>query len=196
VCHTFQEPVTDGQTPRTFKEATPEHPYKLGEIHSPLICSFCHTGGRDPVPACAGCHTTQSLFRQGKNPALPGLKGAPPAIMADVDCDSCHDVSKPYNLANVIIQCEGCHSKGYGDMVQMWKDGAKSGRAKASAAIDGICQQLSAVSGNEAQSLKTLIDQMQSALDQVDKAGPQHNTDFADAVYEQIVKLAAEKTKK
>jgi len=34
--------------------------------------------------------------------------------------------------------------------------------------------------------------QLQSALEQVDRAGPQHNTDLADAIYEQIVNLAAD----
>jgi hypothetical protein len=195
VCHAFQERVADPGNPDLFKEATPQHPYKLGQIHADLPCSSCHTGGRAPMPSCAGCHTTQSLFRQGKSPGLPGLKGTPPAIMADLDCDSCHDVSKPHMLANVTAQCEGCHSKGYGDMVQMWKDDAQSGRAKASAAIDTMRKQLSGAGGNEAQALKTLVDQMQSTLEQVDKAGPQHNTDFADAIYKQIVKLAAETTK-
>jgi NapC/NirT cytochrome c family, N-terminal region/Cytochrome c3 len=194
VCHEFQQPVSDGTAPNTFRLTTPEHPYQLLGLHADLKCSACHMGGPAPVPSCAGCHTAQSLFRQGKNPSLPGLTGTPPAMMAELDCDSCHDLSKPQTRENLTAQCETCHSKGYGQMLQMWIDDAKSERVKANAAIDDLRQSMAAVKiGSGARSdLETLAAQMQSALEQVDKAGPHHNPDFADAIYAQIVKLASE----
>ncbi len=193
VCHEFVQALPSARGESTFQQITLEHPYKLEGIHADLNCSRCHTGGPAPVPDCAGCHTTQSSFRKGVNPVLPGLKPTPPTVMADLSCDSCHDLSKGA-AAKVSEQCETCHDKGYGDMIQMWKEDAKTGRAKASAAIEELRKNLD---GRKKltpaqETLKQLIDQMQAALDQVDKAGAQHNTDFADAVYQQIVKLAGD----
>ena len=194
VCHEFQLPIPDGVPPGTAKQITPEHPYKLEGIHTDLKCSSCHTGGRGPVPSCAGCHVTQNLFRQGKSPVLPGLTGTPPTVMASLECENCHDLSKPQTTANLTAQCETCHDKGYGDMLQLWKDDAKNARAKANAAIGELRKSLEGrpAKSEQTAALKALVDQMQAALDQVDKAGAHHNTDFADAVYQRIFKLVAE----
>jgi hypothetical protein len=179
-CHDFLEPASGGQA-LAYAKGIPQHPIKLEGKHAQLNCSACHTGGPGPERACSGCHTTQSLFRQGKSPSLPGLKGTPTSVMADLDCDACHDVSKPQTQANIGAQCAGCHDKSYPDMIQMWKDDAAAGRAKAQAAIQSI-------QGNA-----ELASQLQSTLNQVDKAHAVHNTDYADAIYQQIVKLASEK---
>jgi hypothetical protein len=179
-CHDFLQPASGGQA-LAYVQGIPEHPIKLEGKHAELNCSACHTGGPSPQRTCAGCHTHQSLFRQGKSPVLPGLKATPPSVMADLDCDACHDVTKPQTPANIGAQCAGCHDKSYPDMIQMWKDDAAAGRAKALAAIQS------------AQANRELAAQLQGALDQVDKARAVHNTDFADAVYQQIVKLATEK---
>ncbi len=196
VCHEFQLPIPDGVPPGTAKQITPEHPYKLEGIHAELKCSSCHTGGRGPVPSCAGCHVTQALFRQGKSPTLPGLTGSPPTLMASLECENCHDLSKPQTTANLTAQCETCHDKGYGDMLKMWKDDAKAGRVKASAAIDELRSWLKnhPVKRDQAATVSALADQLQAALDQVDKAGAHHNTDFADAIYQQIIKSVADTT--
>ncbi len=180
VCHDFLQPAQAGQV-RAYAQAIPPHPLKLEGKHAELNCSACHTGGPAPERTCAGCHTNQTLFRQGKSPVLPGLKGTPASVMADLDCDACHDLSKPQTQANIGAQCAGCHDKAYVDMIQMWKDDAAAARSKAAAAIQGV-------QGNA-----ELVAQLQGALTQADKAGAVHNTDFADAIFQQIVRLASEK---
>lgn len=193
VCHEFQQPVSMEGVQNTFQVGTIEHPVKLEGIHAELKCSACHTGGSAPVAACAGCHTRQDLFVQGKSPSLPGSEAAP-SVMAGVDCDSCHDLSKPQTSANLAAQCEQCHEKGYGDMIQVWKEEAESGRAKARAALEGVSSAPSAGAPPKDQGtrLKTLLHQLHGALEEIDRAGAIHNPGFADAVYSQIVKLAAE----
>jgi hypothetical protein len=181
ICHDFLQPAAAVQGGPAYVQGVPEHPLKLEGKHATLNCSACHTGGPGPERTCAGCHTTQTLFRQGKSPVLPGLQGTPPSVMADLDCDACHDLSKPQTTANIAIQCVSCHDKSYADMIQMWKDDAAAGRAKAMEAIQKL------------DSSTALSAQMRDALAQVDHAVPVHNTDFADAIYQQIVKLAAEK---
>lgn len=181
VCHEFQQGVTVdnfGGVPATFQE----HPYKLEGTHLDLNCSRCHDGGRAPVADCGGCHTTQTAFRQGKAPLMQGMKPIPPAAMADLSCDSCHDMSKG-GTGKVTEQCETCHEKGYGEMAKSWIDDAKASRAKAAAAIEELRKK-----GGAAAQIAT---QMQALLEQVDAAGPQHNTELADAIYQQIIKTAA-----
>jgi hypothetical protein len=196
VCHEFQQPLPLAEAPNAFQQITPEHPYKLEGIHAQLNCSSCHSGGRAPVASCEGCHTIQSQFRGGKSPLLPGMKVTPPVVMADLACDSCHDLSKP-STTPVSAQCETCHEKGYGEMVQTWKSDAQTSRAKASAAIEDLRKSLGSGRPRNAQeqSLQQLVSQLQGALEQVDRAGPQHNTELADAVYQQIIKLATESKK-
>ena len=192
VCHEFLQssPVETGGN--AFHQAAPEHPYKLEGIHAELNCSKCHTGGPAPVADCAGCHTVQASFRKGTDPVLPGLSPTPPSVMADLSCDSCHDLSKGPS-AKVSDQCDTCHDKGTGDMVQMWKDDAKAGRAKAAAAIEDLRKSIGGgrILSPAQKEKKQLADRLQAALEQLDKAGAQHNTDFSDASYQQIVKLAA-----
>jgi hypothetical protein len=189
-CHQFLESAS-GQS-QTYRQGVPEHPLKLLGIHAELRCSQCHTGGRAPEISCAGCHTMQSGFRQGKLPELPGLHGTAPSLMAGLECEQCHDLSKPQTSANIGAQCATCHDKTYGAFIQTWVDDARAGRAKASAAIDELEKKLTAGKSGDDQ-LRALVAQMREALAQVDKAGPQHNLDFTNAVYEQAIKLAGGK---
>jgi hypothetical protein len=112
--------------------------------------------------------------------------------MADLDCESCHDLTKPQRPAELAKHCESCHDKGYGDMVQMWKDDAAAGRAKAAAAIEELKQ---SAAGRQDRGTRDaaaqLAARLESGLERVDKAGAHHNTDFADAVYQQIIKLSS-----
>ncbi len=194
VCHELRVAVPGDNAGDVSKQLMLEHPYKLEGPHSDLKCSSCHNGGRAPEPSCAGCHVVQSLFRQGKSPVLPGLTGTPPTLMAGLECENCHDLSKPQTSANLTAQCETCHSKGYGDMLKMWKDDAQAARTKASAALDVLRDSLKSnpPGSDQAARLRALVDQLQAALSQVDKAGAHHNTDFADAIYQKVMKDAAE----
>jgi hypothetical protein len=79
-------------------------------------------------------------------------------------------------------------------MIQLWKEDANSGRQKAAAAIAELQTgvQNNRFSNSQAEAVRSLISQLQNALDQSDKAGPQHNIEFADAIYAQIVELASQ----
>ncbi len=188
-CHQFLEPAGD-HAPETFIQGVPEHPVKLPGDHSKFKCSKCHTGGRAPETSCAGCHVLQSRFHQGKDINVPGLSDTPPSWMGDLDCESCHDMSNPQTTENIAAQCEVCHEQGYGDMIRIWKDDAAAGRARATEAIEALEKETAGSPRAEGE-LRALVDQMREALANVDKAGAQHNLDYANAVYEQIVNLAA-----
>jgi hypothetical protein len=187
VCHDFGLQLAGPDTGMALLKVRPEHPVKLEGAHAELSCARCHTGGPAPDASCAGCHETQRLFRQGKSPSLDGLNEVLPAVMADLDCESCHDLSKPQQSADLAKQCESCHDKGYGDMVQTWKDDAAASRAKAVAAIEELKKSISTPRDPAAQ----LAARLEAAVSGVDRAGAHHNTDFAEAVYQQVVKLAS-----
>ena len=193
-CHDFgiKYDVPDGVI--AYVKTRPEHPIKLEGPHATLPCSSCHLGGPAPERTCAGCHQVQSQFREGKSPVVPGLKGAPPSAMAGLDCDSCHDLSQPQTPEALRKHCETCHDKGYGDLVQSWLDDAAASRTKAAAAIEGFRKSAQGLSDGAArQAAMSLADQLEAALKDVDKAGVQHNTDFADAIYKRITELTAPK---
>src|SRR5262249_42623376 len=141
--------------------------------------------------SCAGCHVKQKLLAHGKTPELVGLDKKP-SSMADVDCESCHDLSKPKTAENLAAQCETCHEKEYGDLIQLWKEEAASGRAKAAAALAEFSRTVQE-RGNREPQLRSLLVQMQAAMAEIDEAGALHNPELAGAVYEQIAKLASEK---
>jgi nitrate/TMAO reductase-like tetraheme cytochrome c subunit len=197
-CHEFlPQPLQESAARDVSQQVTIEHPYKLLGPHADLNCSACHTGGRAPVASCAGCHTVQNLFRQGKAPMLPRLAEIRPTVMADLDCESCHDLGRPQTPAELAAHCGSCHDKAYGDMVQMWKDDAASGRKKAAAAIEQLDAFLreGRPPDHERAALSQLLNQLQQAINQTDRAGVHHNTDFADAIYQRIIALASEAAK-
>ncbi len=193
VCHEFQKAVTVAGLPGAFQQGSMEHPVKLEGVHAELNCSSCHGGGRAPETTCAGCHTRENLFALGQRPTLPDLKAAP-SSMADVDCASCHDLSKPLIQTNLAAQCETCHDKGYGDMIQLWKDEVTTERSNAKAALADLRKTLQGkdTRNGESSRLQTLLDQLEAALEQVDRAGPLHNPEYATAIYQRIAKVASE----
>lgn len=191
-CHDFGVKYDAPGGVVAYVKTRPEHPVKLEGVHATLPCSRCHLGGPAPERTCAGCHKVQSQFREGKSPVLPGLKATPPAAMAGLDCESCHDLTQPQTPEAIRSHCEACHDKGTGDMVQMWLDDAAGTRAKAAAAIESFRKSAQGLKDDAArQAGLQLADQMEGVLKDVDKAGVQHNTDFADAIYQQILQLTA-----
>jgi hypothetical protein len=190
-CHDFGVKYNAPGGVIAYVKTRPEHPIKLEGPHVPLPCSSCHSGGPAPERTCAGCHQTQSLFREGKSPVLPGLAVTPPSMMAGLDCESCHDLSQPQTPEALKKHCETCHEPGYGEMVQTWLDDAASSRAKAAAAIENYRKTAEGMTDDAArQAALKLADQMEAALKDVDKAGVQHNPDFADAIFKRIMELA------
>jgi len=112
--------------------------------------------------------------------------------MAGLDCESCHDLSLPQTPEVLRKHCETCHDKGYGDLVQTWLDDATASRAKAAAAIESFRKSAQGMSDSAARrAALNLADQLEALLKDVDTAGVQHNTDFADAVYQRIIELTS-----
>jgi nitrate/TMAO reductase-like tetraheme cytochrome c subunit len=179
VCHEFQSVVAGAEN--TFLQGLPAHPVKLDPYHQELSCSSCHSGGRAPERACDGCHTLQKMFASGKTPAAPQLQAAA-SPHADLDCDSCHDMSKPQNAATIAPQCETCHDKGQGELIKRWKDSIAPGRARAAKALDDLKQRPE--SGD-------LLQQLQPAFDELDRARTIHNPALAGAVYQHIITEAS-----
>ncbi len=193
VCHDFGKQIVGPDSGLALVRIRPDHPVKLLGIHAELNCSLCHTGGMAPDPTCAGCHQVQTQFREGKSPELSGLGATPPSVMADLDCESCHDLTEPQQPADLAKHCETCHDKGYGEMVQMWKDDASASRAKAAAAVEELRRTAAGLRDDSARETAIqLASQLESALLMVDKAGTHHNIDFAESVYQQVIKLAGE----
>ncbi len=163
-CHTFLNRDTAVAKDSVIRQGEFIHPYKLEGKHASLNCSECHTGGTGPQPNCAACHTTQRAFRDGTSPSFQsfGIKAAP---MSDaVDCDGCHDLSKPTTVAVINGQCMECHSDEqdkYEGMLSSWKAEAEQLLTKAA-------------QGSDASSLRLLAE--------LRAAGPLHNIEATRAI--------------
>jgi len=191
ICHEFQKPVQAPDGAMAFEQGAFEHPVKLAGIHEHLNCDACHTGGREPEKTCDGCHERQHLFRLGKRPLLEGMSETP-ALMADLDCDSCHDLSQPRTQASIAVQCEACHESGYGDMIQLWKDDVQADRQKAIQALSALSAALAANRPGDQEPVRAQLTRLRAAMETIDRAGPVHNPELAAAIYQRIIKMAAE----
>ncbi|MHC4695311.1 MAG: cytochrome c3 family protein [Planctomycetota bacterium] len=124
VCHTFLSPVSDNGEAAILQEGNFVHPLTLEGSHAGLRCDQCHTGGMAPLTTCAGCHTTQTGFRAGTLAAFEpfGISAEP---MADsVECEGCHDLSKPTSIEAIDAACMDCHDdeeERFEGMVASWK---------------------------------------------------------------------------
>ena len=148
-------------------------------------CANCHGESIDAPPGT----DLHQVIAAGTHEGMPAWGGD----LSTDEIDQLAGFIMSHNGSAIYVQqCETCHEKGYGDMVQAWIDDAKTARAKASAAVEELRK---SVGGAKEDPRQQLADQLQSALDQVDKAGTQHNTDLADAIYQQVVRLAGEQKK-
>jgi len=112
--------------------------------------------------------------------------------MVDVDCESCHDLAKPRTQQALAAQCETCHDKGFGEMLDLWRDEATTGRKQAAAAIAELEKQIGTKRNGAAARLTSLVAELRGALGEVDRAGAVHNPEFAGAIYKRITALAAQ----
>ncbi|MEK6799783.1 MAG: cytochrome c3 family protein [Planctomycetota bacterium] len=167
-CHDFMTPVEGDDKPSLVRTGGFEHPYKLEGSHAALRCDQCHTGGMEPAPNCAGCHTTQVQFRAGTLAAFSEL-GIPGEPMAEtVDCQDCHDLSKPRTIEAIDPRCMDCH----GDEPDKFKGMLGSWKAE-------IDHALHAASG--------LTDPVaQARIEALRKAGPLHNIEAARRVLQSL----------
>lgn len=123
ICHTFLNPLERSGT-AVIQEGEFRHPMTLEGVHTTLRCDLCHTGGAAPSPTCAGCHSLQSGFRVGNVPALQSFKLAPDPMAEAVDCEGCHDLSRPRTVEVINEKCLDCHSDDearYKEMLHSWK---------------------------------------------------------------------------
>lgn len=125
ICHTFLSPVGQEGEAAILQEGDFVHPLALEGLHGELRCDQCHTGGKAPLPTCAGCHTSQAEFRAGTLPAFEayGIDAEPMALT--VDCEGCHDLSRPTNIETIDEACMDCHDdeeKRFEGMAVSWKN--------------------------------------------------------------------------
>jgi len=160
ICHTFLNPI-ERSGAAVVQESEFRHPMTLEGVHATLRCDLCHTGGAAPSPTCAGCHSLQSGFRTGSVPEFSTFKTAPDPMAASVDCEGCHDLSKPTTIEAIDERCMDCHSDDedrYKGMLRSWKT-----------EIDAMLMEVEFV--RDAETVE--------ALRMLRKAGPLHNVEAA-----------------
>ena len=109
ICHDFLTPV-DGETgTASFSQGEFVHSYDLAGPHADLQCHLCHTGGRSPVPDCAGCHSQVAAFLGGSLAGFEGMNLPADAMVGVVTCDACHDLEQPQTLESIDAACMDCH---------------------------------------------------------------------------------------
>lgn len=124
-CHEFLRPAEqDANAARAVGIGGFVHLVELQGSHSTMRCDKCHTGGIAPDRTCAGCHSLQADFRDGKATAFQAFKLSPDAMAEAVDCEGCHDLSRPTTVEAIDEKCMDCHSDDedrYKGMLQSWK---------------------------------------------------------------------------
>ena len=88
-----------------------------------MRCDRCHTGGVAPASTCAGCHTAQAQFLAGTLPALASFEIPADPMVDSVECQDCHDLSRPANVATINEACMDCHDdeeERFDVMLQSW----------------------------------------------------------------------------
>lgn len=81
-------------------------------------CKSCHH--QDYPIGCANCHWKQDELYRGESATLD-LKDMPDVMAeAEVDCEGCHDLTKPFSRQAVGERCQECHEEGYAEMFSDW----------------------------------------------------------------------------
>ena len=168
-CHTFLNPVDPKAPDGPLQYGEFQHSIELAGPHAELRCDQCHGTARVLEPTCAGCHAEVADWRSGKLVAAAGLDlDLPAEPMADsLDCEDCHDLSKPLALATMAAGCVDCHDDKYGPMLQAWADEAKPLLDEAEAAVGADAER-------------------QAILEAVRRAGPLHNIEATRLVAGQL----------
>ena len=109
-CHEFLMPAGGDVASPVVRTGGFIHPIPLDGIHGTLRCDQCHSGGNAPDRTCAGCHSLQADFRAGNVPVFSTFKLAPDPMAASVDCEACHDLSRPRTVEVINEKCLDCHS--------------------------------------------------------------------------------------
>ena len=99
----------------------------------------------------------QAGFRAGTVPAFQRLKVTADPMAAAVDCEACHDLSRPKTVEAIDEKCMDCHS----DNEERYKEMLRSWRAE----IDAMFLEVGSIKDGETVGL----------LRTLRKAGPLHN---------------------
>ncbi len=165
-CHTFLEPVKTDGAELLIRAGEFVHPVKLKGKHKSLICSSCHDGGMAPNRTCDGCHELQSAFRAGEIEAFEAYDIEADAMFDMVDCDECHDLSRPTTAEVIDEACFECHDEPeYDGMAVAWKKEIEERFTRAKAVADPSEQQI---------------------LDLLRQIGPLHNMEASRKILERI----------
>jgi len=123
-CHEFLMPAAGDAASPVVRTGGFVHSIPLTGIHATLRCDQCHTGGVEPDRTCTGCHTLQAGFRAGTVPAFQRFRTVADPMAEAVDCEACHDLSRPRTLEAIDARCMDCHSEDearYSGMLRSWK---------------------------------------------------------------------------
>ncbi|MHC4235719.1 MAG: cytochrome c3 family protein, partial [Planctomycetota bacterium] len=194
VCHTFlNRREGDGET-AIIEKGEFIHPTPLEGQHETLRCSQCHDGGPASPQSCTGCHDETTALRSGESDVLARFEvSASP--MADLECESCHDLSEPRSLAAIDAMCTDCHDpdedERFDGMLARWDESIRSAAQAAAAAVAELERVVErAPRGTDQSRRKAWLEQTVPALDFLGRAVPLHNYQESLEVYERITRQA------
>jgi hypothetical protein len=157
ICHSFLNPVDEDGTSTVLRRGEFVHPMELQGSHARIRCNECHTGGISPLPTCTGCHADQAAFRAGTTLAFESLDISAEPMATSIDCEACHDLSKPTNVETIDEACMDCHEdeeERFEGMLGSWKAEVETLLQQAQGSADASDREL---------------------LQALSKAGPLHN---------------------
>ncbi|MDD5773857.1 MAG: cytochrome c3 family protein [bacterium] len=167
----------------------------IGPMNLPRmeICFRCHNGKKAFKDACARCHIGQVNMHAGKG--AKEVEDAPGLMNGQADCGDCgHSEGNKFKAD--VSTCDGCHSKGYQDMVKDWQNSYEALAAPVKGLIEDVEKQLKKAGkkqSSEVAEAKELLNIAKYNYDYAMKDGSRgaHNSDYTDA----MLKKAEEKLK-
>jgi hypothetical protein len=104
-----------------------------------------------------------------------------------VDCNGCHDISKPHSIVGVSRKCVGCHGDGYADILTVQKADVDEQLKVVLTAIDKLEKQVerSRSVGKGLAEVKSLVVSAKERAEFVGKVKGIHNPALAGEVLKQ-----------
>jgi len=153
VCHSFLVPAHVKNEKSLEQIGGFTHPITLEGPHADIRCDRCHTGGIAPAPTCAKCHDTISSFRAGTSPEFSSFGISAEPMYDTVECQDCHDLSKPTDtetLNKVCLECHDDEAERFAGILKEWQTEAsklfKQAEAQAGSNEEGVLSALRAAS--------------------------------------------------
>jgi len=108
-CHEFLVAADPDDPSSLLRIGEFQHPVTLEGVHLTMRCDRCHTGGIGPAPTCVGCHTAEAQFLAGTLAALASFEIPTDPMSGSVECQDCHDLSRPTDIETINEACLDCH---------------------------------------------------------------------------------------